>query len=133
MIIAVADTHAVIWYLAADLRLSATAKSFMETAAKKGNEIAVSSITLIEMVYLVEKGRIQPQHFTRLAHELSEPSSMFREIVIDLKIARMMPRVDIKQIPDMPDRIIAATALQLDVPLISRDGKIKLSDIETLW
>ena len=41
-----------------------------------------------------------------------------------------IPREDI---PDMPDRIIAATALHLGVPLISRDSKIKLSKVKTIW
>ena len=31
------------------------------------------------------------------------------------------------------DDVIAATALYLGVPLISRDRKIRLTDIETIW
>ena len=38
-----------------------------------------------------------------------------------------------QDVPDMPDRIIAATALHLGVPLISRDGKIKASAVPTIW
>ncbi len=37
------------------------------------------------------------------------------------------------QVPDMPDRIIAATAAHLGVPLISRDGKIRASSVTTIW
>ena len=33
----------------------------------------------------------------------------------------------------MPDRIIAATALHLGVPVISRDGKIRASTVATIW
>jgi len=33
----------------------------------------------------------------------------------------------------MPDRIIAATALHLGVPLISRDRRISLSAVATVW
>ena len=33
----------------------------------------------------------------------------------------------------MPDRIIAATALHLGLPLISRDRKIQLSSVNTIW
>jgi len=36
-------------------------------------------------------------------------------------------------IPDLPDRVIAATALALNLPLISRDRKIVLSGLETIW
>ena len=37
------------------------------------------------------------------------------------------------KIPNLPDRIIAATALYAKVPVISRDRKIKLSSIQTIW
>ncbi|MDY7076564.1 MAG: hypothetical protein SXV54_06520 [Chloroflexota bacterium] len=43
---------------------------------------------------------------------------------------RQVPR---EQVPDLPDRVIAATALYLGVPLISRDRKIRLSDVTTIW
>jgi PIN domain nuclease of toxin-antitoxin system len=133
MIVAVADTHAVIWYLAGDTRLSATARHFMDSAANNGDEIAVAAITLVEMVYLLEKGRISPQSFSQLAEELGDPDSMFVEVTVDLKIARAVSRVHVNQVPDMPDRIVAATALQHNVPVISRDGKIQLSSIKTIW
>jgi PIN domain nuclease of toxin-antitoxin system len=133
MIVAVADTHAVIWYLAADPRLSAAAKLFMDTTANDGDEIAVSAITLVEMVYLIEKGKIPPQRFSSLAEALGDPDSMFVEVPVDLQIARAVSRVNAGQVPDMPDRIIAATAVQHNVPVISRDEKIKLSSVKTIW
>ncbi len=63
---AVADTHTVIWYLFADERLSAAARATMEEAASSGDQIAFSSITLAEIVYLTEKGRIAPATLDRL-------------------------------------------------------------------
>ena len=133
MIIAVADTHAAIWYLSADSRLSATARLFIEAAVGQGYNIALSAISLIEMVYLVEKGRIPPQRFSQLAATLGDPDSVFVETPVTLDIARALSRVDVTQIPDMPDRIVAATAVQYDVPIISRDGKIRLSTLQTIW
>jgi len=38
-----------------------------------------------------------------------------------------------EQVPDMPDRIIAATARYLDLPLISRDRKIQAANINIIW
>jgi len=43
---------------------------------------------------------------------------------------RLIPRNDI---PDFPDRIIAATAKRFDVPLITRDDKIRAADIKWIW
>jgi len=36
-------------------------------------------------------------------------------------------------VPDLPDRIIAATALHLNVPVISRDSKIQAANLQTVW
>ena len=33
----------------------------------------------------------------------------------------------------MPDRIIAATALSLNLPLVTRDGDIRASGVKTIW
>ena len=36
-------------------------------------------------------------------------------------------------IPDMPDRIIAATALHLGLPLVTRDRRLQSAGIQTIW
>ncbi len=58
MIAGVADTHAALWYLLGNPRLSATARRFMDNAADAGYEIVLSPISLAEIVYLVEKNRL---------------------------------------------------------------------------
>ena len=73
MIAAIADTHTAIWYIFADARLSATAKDRIEEAAVQGDQIGVSAISLAEMVYLVEKGRIASDTLTRLQRTLRHP------------------------------------------------------------
>jgi PIN domain nuclease of toxin-antitoxin system len=55
------------------------------------------------------------------------------EIPVTGKIASRTREVSRDAVPDMPDRIIAATALELSVPIISRDGKIKASGLNTIW
>jgi len=47
-------------------------------------------------------------------------------------IAQTMQSLDRTQVPDLPDLIIAATALYHNIPLISRDRKIQLSTINTI-
>lgn len=133
MIAAVIDTHALIWYLYNDSRLSSRARGFIETEAHDGNQIGFSSITLVEMIYLIEKNRISSESLSIVTSSLHDPDGVFSEIPVDLSIARAMARVDVQQIPDMPDRVVAATALKLRVPVISRDGKIALSSISSIW
>lgn len=133
MITAIADTHAAIWYVSGDSRLSLKARTLINTTKNNRDQIGVSAITFCEMVYLVEKGRIPPEHFTDLARLVDTQHAIFTQIMVDLPIARAMTGVDVMQIPDFPDRIIAATAVSRGVPVISRDGKIKLSSVPTVW
>lgn len=130
---AVADTHAVIWYVFDDPRLSSTARLEMDTAVANGEQIAVSSISLLEMVYLVDKGRIAAAVFDGVLQALDDPNPLLLEVFCDRSIAQTMRLVDRAQVPDLPDRIIAATAVHLGVPLISRDGKIRMSSVPTIW
>jgi len=44
-----------------------------------------------------------------------------------------LARIPRDSIPDMPDRIIAATAKHLGLSLISRDSKITASGINVIW
>ncbi len=133
MLKSVADTHAVIWYFRDDPRLSPAAKAIFIAAATEGNEIGISSITFAEIVYLMEKGRIPANTFADLLTELDDPNPILKEIPFQRKIAETMPQIDRTKVPDLPDRIIAATALQASVPLISRDRKIQLSGLNTIW
>jgi len=133
MICAVADTHALIWYLFEDKRLSPLAKRFMDNAAKNGEQIGFSAITTVEIVYLIEKERINPETLTRLLEATAMEDAALVEIPVTGEIANKMLTISRESIPDMPDRIIAATALHLNVDLISRDGKIKMSKIKTIW
>jgi PIN domain nuclease of toxin-antitoxin system len=124
MIAAIVDTHTIIWYIFADKRLSSTARNLIDEAAERGEQIGVSSMTLLEMVYLIEKGKIAAESFSRLTKALEGPESALVEVPVDLAIARSLSRVDAGQVPDLPDRTIAATALHLGVPVISRDSRI---------
>ncbi len=133
MLKAIADTHAVIWYLENDPRLSATARDTIDTAAQNGDRIGISTITLIEMIYLIEKGRIVPGTFDTLRLVLDLPNAVFQEFPCDREVALALRTIPRAQVPDMPDRIIAATAVRLAVPVISRDGKIQLSQVPTIW
>lgn len=133
MLVAVADTHTVIWYIYADRRLFHNVQSFIQSAATSRNTIGVSSITLVEMIYLAEKQKIAKDALLRLGQALQQPSKVLTEIPLYNAIARTLRQVNVKDIPDMPDRIIAASALHYNVPLLTRDAKIQSSSIPTIW
>jgi PIN domain nuclease of toxin-antitoxin system len=132
-IAAVADTHAVLWYLYADPRLSDVAKSFIDRASAEGQKIAVSSISLVETVYLVDKGRVQPSAYDYLKYVLDDPDRHLEEVAVSRAISDALRNVPRSEVPDMPDRIIAATAMHLNVPIVSRDRQIRSSVLGTIW
>ena len=133
MIVGIADTHVVIWYLYDDERLSQTAGDFIDQAAAQANHIGVSPITIVEMIYLIERGRIPAEALQIIVGVLKQPDAVFTHIPFDLGIAQALQQIDRSNVPDMPDRIVAATARHLGVPVISRDSRIRASSIRTIW
>lgn len=133
MIGAVADTHALIWYLLDSPRLSALASAQFETCHTAGTQVGVSSISIVEIIYLAEKGRIPAATLPLLEERLSTRPTLLSILPLSHSIALAVEQVPRDQIPDLPDRIIAATALYQGVPLITRDKRIVLSSIETIW
>jgi PIN domain nuclease of toxin-antitoxin system len=133
MIAGVADTHAAVWFFSGDSRLSAAAKEFFFKAAAARRKIALSSISLAEVVYLIEKNRLPASAYDDLKQALANPNHVLEEAPFNAEVVeamRQVPRVDV---PDMPDRIVAATGLYFSVPVISRDGRIRASNIQTVW
>ena len=128
----VTDTHALIWYIWANPKMSPAAKAAIESAVAAGTEIGVSTMTLIEIVYLAEKGRIDRRTHA-LVKALLTGGEVFGEVPITGQIAEVLRTIPRHEVPDMPDRVIAATAVHLSVPLISRDGKIRASSVTTIW
>ena len=63
----VADTHTVIWYLLNRENLSTNATVALEQATAAGDPIYVASISVVEVIYLVE-GRRLPEVAHRTAH-----------------------------------------------------------------
>lgn len=133
MIHAITDTHGLIWYLSEDPSLSKRAADQFDYALENDRIIGVSAISVVEIIYLVEKGRIVSKTLTRLEDELSKEFPVLEIIPVTYQIAQELRNIPYAQVPDMPDRIIAATALHYSAPLISRDRKIKLDNLETIW
>lgn len=133
MIVAIADTDAAIWYLFSDPRPGRGASAFIDAAVAGGDHIGVSAISLAEMVYLVEKQRIAVTALDDVVAAVADPRSVLQHVPLDDRIALMMRRIPRQEIPDLPDRIIAATALFNGIPVLSRDGRIRAASIETIW
>ena len=85
------------------------------------------------MIYLCEKGRLSREVLDRLETALQSGNTVLQVVDLTVDIVRLLSRVPRDEVPDMPDRIIAATALYFGVPVISRDSQIRNSAIPTIW
>ncbi|HEX8201382.1 MAG TPA: PIN domain-containing protein [Isosphaeraceae bacterium] len=132
MIRAVADTHALIWYALANPQLSSAARAAIDGAAAVGDQVAISAMSLIEIIYLLEKNKINPTTLDRVL-ALLDLNELLVIAAVDRPVALAMRSISRAQISDLPVRVIAATAVRLGVPLISRDGKIQASGVTTIW
>jgi PIN domain nuclease of toxin-antitoxin system len=129
----VADTHTALWHLYDDERLSLAAGRFIDQAAAAGNQIVISSISLAEIVYLIEKNRLPENAYVDLKAALADPDHVLKEAPFTVEIVDAMRQVPRADVPDMPDRIVAATAVYFGMPVISRDGHIRAANLQTVW
>ncbi len=70
---AVLDTHAAIWYVFIRKRLSQDALRFIRRAVESGRPVYISAISLVETIYLIERGRIPLEAIQRLEAGLKDP------------------------------------------------------------
>lgn len=130
----VSDTHALHWHLGSNNKLSATAQQIFKEADAGMHQILVPGIVLIEFVYLVEKGRLERDRVDQLFQRLAVHGGSYAVAPLDLSIAQALWSVPRALVPEMPDRIITATALALSLPLITRDHTIQQSAlVPTIW
>jgi PIN domain nuclease of toxin-antitoxin system len=130
---AVLDTHTVLWYLENSKELSAIARATIEEAIRDARDIRVSAISIIETVYLVERRRLPQTALERLRSALGDPNSGLLIAPVNAGVADAIPNIPRDVVPDMPDRIIAATALHLNLPLVTRDRRLQAAGLKTIW
>jgi PIN domain nuclease of toxin-antitoxin system len=129
----VVDTHTLIWYVLNDPRLSSAAKTAILNTAAAGDSAFVPSISLVEIIYLIEKGRFPQALLQRIFSLLDDPLRELKSVSLDENIAQALQQIPRHIVPDMPDRIIAATALHMNLPLVTADDQIQASGIQTIW
>ncbi len=129
----VVDTHAAIWYFARSPNLSASARAAINGAVSQGGIIYLPTISLVEIVYLLDKNKLAPTTLPSLMQAINLPGSSFVPIDLTPGIALAVQQIPRLVVPDMPDRNIAATALHLNLPLVTADHKIQAANIQTIW
>ncbi len=125
------DTHVLVWLALAPNKLSKNAKQAIQNERRNG-VLAVSAITLWELAWLVENGRIE----TNLG-----VSAFVREAVSKTKVLPITPEIAAAAVSfrdpypkDPQDRIIGATASVEGVALVTHDKLIRTSRaVRAIW
>ena len=126
----VVDTHAILWFLIKDKRLSYKAHSILVQAEQGQVEILISTIVLAELLYICEKAKSSIP-FKKILQSLVQNKS-FTVVPFDFSIFKEMLRLT-KEL-EMHDRIIVATAQLYNAKIITKDRIIKkLSGIDYIW
>lgn len=127
------DTHALIWWVGGDARLSApVAKLIKQNLAE--HSVLISAISAWEVAQLVARDRLV----------LSRPVSDWLDLVQAIDGVRFVPidqRVAVESVnlpgdfhKDPADRFLVATARLLGATLISCDDKIRAyAHVNTFW
>jgi len=130
----VTDTHALIWHLTEDERLPLACRTAFSDADQSKVQIWIPAIVLVEVIYLVEKSRVPSSLVERMLDAVDPPRLGYLVAALDVNVARNLIRIPRNLVPDMPDRIIAATAVTLDAPLLTKDSKIRtVPGLTTIW
>jgi PIN domain nuclease of toxin-antitoxin system len=126
------DTHVVVWLASGDPRLSRSAQVAIDEARHSVRGLAISDFTLFELSLLFRKKQFSL---------LTDPESFLREVERRFVILPITPSVALQAsaLPanypkDPADRIIGATALIEDIPLLTADREIRASRaVPTIW
>jgi PIN domain nuclease of toxin-antitoxin system len=117
------DTHALLWLTEDHVRLGKKARDLVREA-EGTSHVAVSAISFWEIGMLIEKQRIALSvTLTDYARNLIEKNGI-RIVPVDTKVAVESGSLPGSLHGDPGDRLIAATARLLALPLLTSDSKL---------
>lgn len=126
------DTHVVVWLAFDPSQLSKNARAAINDARQKGEGLAISDISLLELATLSNKGRIRLN--VSLESFLNEVEARFIVLPITGRACVRALALPAAYPKDPADRIIGATALVEGLPLLTADQNIRRSRaLHTIW
>ncbi|MCG6536693.1 MAG: PIN domain-containing protein, partial [Syntrophales bacterium LBB04] len=125
-----ADTHALIWWFTGSPKLSPVVVEIFERSESGNAVIFIPSIVIAEALSIFDKKRVIFD-FKQLFKSINE-SENFIIVPLDFPILKKM--VSLKDIPELHDKIIVATAKYLNQPLITKDAVLHtIAALKTVW
>ena len=120
----VIDTQALIKFLNGQKVISDKIDEILKKADEGKNIIIIPSVVLFEIGYLHEKGKI-PISIKDIEDIVNNSINYIEE---KLSMGIIKTAFEIKDIPELHDRLIAGTAKYLNLPLITNDPVILKSE-----
>jgi len=127
----VTDTHSLVWHITDDSKLSTEAKEIFQKVDNFQDYIFIPYIVFFELLYLVEKKRIVADFDSFLA--MISSAKNYRVEPLCLPIIEKSKRISRERVSDPWDRLIAATSMHLNFPLITRDETLREVGLEVIW
>ena len=115
----VTDTQALVKFMMGRKVINDACHQAFLDADQGENVIIIPAIVLMEVMYLFEKNRIDVD---LLQAEKLMQSENYQFEPLSLEILKAA--AEITDIPELHDRLIAATARHLDIPIITNDPEI---------
>lgn len=123
------DTHCLLWFITQDRRLPRIARKIFAEAKEGRVQIVVPSIVLVETIFLAQRQRVSEANLAQVMETSEDANASICIVPLDMAVVRALKDFGPAAVPEMPDRIIAATARALGVPLLTTDPIIAASDL----
>jgi predicted nucleic acid-binding protein len=122
----VTDTQALVKFMMGKKVINDNSHKAFQEADKGKNTIIIPAIVLMEVLYLFEKNRI-PVGLLHIEDLMQSDNYQFEPLSLEI----LKSASEIMDIPELHDRLIAATARHFDMQIITNDPDICASSFVT--
>jgi PIN domain nuclease of toxin-antitoxin system len=124
-----ADTVTIVRYFSKMGNIGKQARQILHGVTHGEHHLFISTLSLVEILYLSEKARIEISLDETL--KIISESENFSVINLTPQIVKLAEQITF---PDIFDRLIISTAKYLDNPILTSDKQIQNTDfVETIW
>lgn len=128
----VTGTHSMVWHMTDDPKLSLKAREAFSMTDNGRDRIFIPCIVFMELLYLAEKGKVPQDLFEDLTAFVSSSENYSVEKMC-LSVIERCKAISRDDVNDPWDRLIAATAMHLGFPLITKDSSLQKIGLITVW
>lgn len=124
-----ADTVTIIRHFSGTGRIGRKARTILEGVEEGDHHLFLSTVSLVEILYLSEKKRIMINLGESL--DIIDDSANYSIVDLTTEIVKFAEKIDF---PEIFDRLIISTARYLGVPILTSDRAIRSCGfVEAVW